>query len=77
MIKETINRLVEGKPISRTDAFNAVLEIMNGDATPAQIGAFLAALRIRGSKIDNEKVAANTANTPVDGSGMSFGTRRT
>ncbi len=52
MIKETINRLVEGKPISRTDAFNAVLEIMNGDATPAQIGAFLAALRIRGETPD-------------------------
>ncbi|RKX30999.1 MAG: anthranilate phosphoribosyltransferase [Verrucomicrobia bacterium] len=48
MIKEAIAALVEGKGLSREEAFQAMSEIMAGEATAAQIGAFITALRIRG-----------------------------
>jgi anthranilate phosphoribosyltransferase len=48
MIKEAIQRLIEGKSLSREDATASLSDIMKGDATDAQIGAFMAALRIQG-----------------------------
>ena len=48
MIQEVIKSLLEGASLSRDEAYTALTEIMSGDATDAQIGAFLAALRIRG-----------------------------
>lgn len=48
MIKEIIVNLVEGKDVGRAEAYAAMLDIMSGEATPAQIGGFITALRIRG-----------------------------
>lgn len=48
MIKEAIGTLVEGRSLSFEESSGAMEDIMNGMATPAQIGAFLTALRIKG-----------------------------
>lgn len=52
MIKEAIKSAVEGYDLSYDAAMEAMDEIMRGDATPAQIAAFLTALRMKGESID-------------------------
>ena len=48
MIKEAVQTLIEGKTLTREEAYAALTDIMSGTATDAQIGAFLTALRIQG-----------------------------
>ena len=48
MIRDAIARLVQGEDLAADDAYRAVTDIMGGEATPAQIGAFLALLRAKG-----------------------------
>ncbi|MDD5126931.1 MAG: anthranilate phosphoribosyltransferase [Dehalococcoidales bacterium] len=48
MIKEAINKLVEGNSLTVEEAAAAMEEIMSGNTTPTQLGAFLTALRIKG-----------------------------
>lgn len=48
MIHNAITTLVEGGSLSREEARSALRQIMVGEATPAQIGGFITALRIRG-----------------------------
>lgn len=50
--KEVINYLAEGKTLSREMSRDTFEYMMNGDATGAQIGAFLMGLRIRGETVD-------------------------
>src|SRR4030065_313467 len=52
MIKEAIGSLVEGKSLTYEEAYFVMGEIMGGEATPAQIGAFLTALRVKGETAD-------------------------
>jgi anthranilate phosphoribosyltransferase len=52
MIKESISTLVEGQSLTFEQAAGAMEEIMGGEATPAQVGAFLTALRIKGETAD-------------------------
>jgi anthranilate phosphoribosyltransferase len=52
MIKEAISSLVEGKDLTYEEAYFVMGEIMGGEATPAQMGAFLAALRMKGETVD-------------------------
>jgi len=52
MIKDTIQTLVEGKNLSYEEAYFVMGEIMGGEATPAQISAFLTALRLKGETAD-------------------------
>jgi anthranilate phosphoribosyltransferase len=58
MIKEAINILVSGINLSETEMAECVNEIMEGRSTDAQIGAFLAALRIKGETVDEITGAA-------------------
>lgn len=51
MIVEAIQHLVNGQDLSEQEAAQVMAEIMNGEATPAQIAAFLTALRIKGETI--------------------------
>ena len=51
MIREAIAELVEGRDLSQEDAAQVMNEIMEGEATPAQIGAFVTALRIKGETV--------------------------
>jgi anthranilate phosphoribosyltransferase len=52
MIKEAINLLVSGQSLTEGQAAAVMEEIMNGEATPAQFGAFVTALRLKGENID-------------------------
>lgn len=58
MIKEAIGQIVEGKNLSSEQAKGAMDEIMSGNATPAQIGAYIAALRLKGETIDEITASA-------------------
>lgn len=48
MIRESIAKLVENQPLTHEEAHATLREIMDGEATPAQIASFITALRIRG-----------------------------
>ena len=48
MIKEAIEKAVSGHSLSLEEAAAVMREIMDGEATPAQLGAFLTALRLKG-----------------------------
>lgn len=52
MIRDAIERVVGGGSLSLEEAAAAMDEIMGGDATPAQFGAFVAALRMKGESVD-------------------------
>jgi anthranilate phosphoribosyltransferase len=69
MIKEAISTLVEGKSLTFEQASGAMEEIMSGEATPAQISAFLTALRIKGENPDEIAGLASVMRaraTPVE-----------
>jgi anthranilate phosphoribosyltransferase len=48
MIQEALARLLDGKDLTRAQARDVMRSIMDGEATPAQIGGFLVALRLKG-----------------------------
>ena len=48
MIREAIEAVVAGQSLSSNQAAEAMNEIMTDEATPAQFGAFVAALRLKG-----------------------------
>ncbi len=50
-LKPVIARLAAGETLSEADAESAFEIIMNGDATPAQIGGLLMAMRVRGEAV--------------------------
>ncbi len=52
MIKEAISKVVNRNDLSREEAMAVMNEIMEGDTTPAQIGSFITALRMKGETID-------------------------
>ena len=52
MIQQAIQRLLDGDDLSRGDAREVMSTIMRGEATPAQIGGFLVALRAKGETAD-------------------------
>src|SRR3989338_5997750 len=52
MIKELIGKLIEKKDLSINEAKQAMQEIMRGEATMAQISAYLVAMRLKGETID-------------------------
>lgn len=51
-LKATIARIADGYALSREEAEAAFGRIMSGEATAAQIGAFLMGLRLRGETVD-------------------------
>lgn len=52
MIKEAIAKTVVGLNLTRQEAAAAMNEIMDGQATPAQIAGFLTALRVKGETVE-------------------------
>ena len=52
MIRESIDTLVSGNSLSFEQSAGVMEEIMSGEATPAQIAAFITALRIKGETVD-------------------------
>jgi len=51
-IQQAIHQLFAHRDLSVDQADAAMTEIMQGDATPAQVGAFLSALRMKGETVD-------------------------
>ena len=52
MIREAIDTLVAGQSLSMEQAAAVMNEIMGGEATPAQFGAFVTALRLKGETVE-------------------------
>ncbi|NMB33865.1 MAG: anthranilate phosphoribosyltransferase [Clostridium sp.] len=52
MLKDVIAKLVEGRDLTETEVIEALNFIMEGNATQAQIGSFMTALRIKGETIE-------------------------
>jgi len=51
MIKEAIQGLVSGRSLTMEEAASVMEEIMEGEVTPAQFGAFVTALRLKGETV--------------------------
>lgn len=52
MIREAIEKLTRGADLKQGEASQVMEEIMTGEATPAQFGAFVIALRLKGETVD-------------------------
>ncbi len=52
MIKEAIETAVNGRSLTFEQAASVMEEIMIGEATPAQVAAFVTALRVKGETVD-------------------------
>ncbi len=57
--KELLGKVVEGRDLSLSEASRAVELMMEGGVTPAQIGAFLTALRMKGETWEEVAGAAS------------------
>jgi len=51
MITDAIRRVVDRQALTEADAWAAMGEVMDGQATPAQIAAFITALRMKGESV--------------------------
>jgi anthranilate phosphoribosyltransferase len=58
--KAVLAKLATGQHLTEAEAAAAFDQMMSGDATPAQMGGFLMALRVRGETVDEITGAART-----------------
>ncbi|MBK5101952.1 MAG: anthranilate phosphoribosyltransferase, partial [Desulfobacteraceae bacterium] len=58
MIKKLISKVIKGENLTEFEMEKAIDAIMTGNATPAQIGAFITALRLKGETVDEITGAA-------------------
>jgi anthranilate phosphoribosyltransferase len=74
MIREIIRKLTERRDLTTDEATQAMNEVMSGEATPAQIAAFIIALRMKGetseeitgcARVMREKATRVDAGTAV------------
>jgi len=74
MIKEAISQLISGKPLTKEEAAAVMEEIMQGEVTPAQFGALVTALRLKGetaeeiagfAQVMRDKAVRVTVSEPV------------
>ena len=66
MLKEAINRVVEGERLNASESAAVMREIISGRATDAQIGAYLIALRMRGETVDEIVGAAQAMRAEAE-----------
>jgi anthranilate phosphoribosyltransferase len=66
MIQQAIARLLERQDLSREEMAASMNEVADGGATPAQVGAFLAALRMKGETVEEIAGAADVMRARVD-----------
>ena len=52
MIREAIRKVVDGGDLTQEEAVVAMTEIMDGEATPAQVASFVTALRMKGETVE-------------------------
>ena len=65
MIERALGQLLDGRDLTRAESRQVMDRIMSGDATPAQIGAFLVALRLKGETADEIAGAAEAMRDHV------------
>ena len=65
IIQQAINRLINGENLSRIESKNVMKLIMQGDATDAQIAAYLIALRMKGETVEEITGAVEVMRTNV------------
>ena len=65
MIREAISTVVGGTSLTANEAGGVMEEIMAGDATPAQIGSFVTALRLKGETSEEIAGMARVMRTNV------------
>src|SRR5210317_2588721 len=68
-IQQALAKLVDGESLAMDDMAGVMRQVMSGDATDAQIGGLLVALRMKGETIDEIAAAAGVMRelaTPVD-----------
>ena len=58
MIRETIQKVVDGHDLTERETVDTMNEIMSGEATSAQVASFITALRIKGETIEEITGAA-------------------
>ncbi len=58
MFKEALNELLNSQDLSHETMLSVMRQVMSGELTPAQISAFLIALRIKGETADEIAAAA-------------------
>ncbi|MBI5491753.1 MAG: anthranilate phosphoribosyltransferase [Deltaproteobacteria bacterium] len=51
MIKDAISTIVKGSDLTESEMIEVMNEVMTGAATPAQIGSFITALRMKGETV--------------------------
>ncbi|MDP6776341.1 MAG: anthranilate phosphoribosyltransferase [Candidatus Latescibacteria bacterium] len=64
-IQEAIADLIEGKDLGHGATVDVMNQIMSGEATDAQIGAFLVALRLKGESVEEIAGAAQVMREKV------------
>jgi len=62
-IKTALEKIVGGEDLSQQESAAVFRLIMSGEATPAQIGAFLAAIRVKGESAAELAGAAEKATS--------------
>jgi anthranilate phosphoribosyltransferase len=60
MIRESISKLIDGNSLTTDEAALVMDEIMTGAVTPAQFGAFVTALRMKGETVEEISGLART-----------------
>ena len=64
-LKHAIAQVINGRDLSFDEAEAAMNVIMDGDATPAQIGSYLTALRMKGETVDEIAGSAHSMRCHV------------
>src|SRR3546814_18947960 len=64
-LKGLIGKVAGGATLTRAEAEQAFDVMMSGNATPAQMGGFLMALRVRGETVDEIAGAATVMRTQI------------
>ena len=71
-IKDAIARVVKGSDLSEDEMVSVMNEVMTGVASPAQIGSFITALRMKGETVSEITGAARVMRekaTKIDAGG--------
>ena len=82
MIKDAIAKTIRREDLTQAEAEAAMMDIMTGNATQAQIGAYLIALRMKGETVDEitgsaRAMRANVVPVPVKTVGTLYDTAGT
>ncbi|MCL9662853.1 anthranilate phosphoribosyltransferase [Paenibacillus hunanensis] len=74
-IQQAIMNVIEGKHLTREQSYEVMSAIMNGEATPSQIGGLLTSLRMKGETVEEitgfaEAMRSSGGRVPVMSAGL-------